>query len=87
MNFQREWVRRSLPTLEEPRPRTPYATDAYIEVHKGQSLDIDLADYVDAGPAEVLQKPYFMVQDGTHLKGTVPDDDTVSYKILVEDRG
>ena len=87
MNFQRRWIRRDLPTEVVTKPVEPYASSATIIASEGQQLDIDLQRYVSQGPVQILEKPYFMSTDETHLKGTVPQGKGKQYKIVIEDKG
>ena len=86
MNFQRRWIREDLPTETITRPRDPYVESTTIVVNEGQDLDIDLQQYVRQSP-QVIEKPYWLEPDGTHLKGTVPQGQGRAYKIILEDEG
>lgn len=86
MNFQRKWIRRDLPTETATRPVEPYVESATLTVDEGEQLDIDLNQYVSGGQVEILEKPYFMTEDGTHLKGTVPRGKGKQYKIEIESK-
>ena len=87
MNFERKWIRRDRPQLTDERPVEAYAESVDIYVDEEQDLDMDLKQYVRRGPVQILEKPMFMTQDGTHLKGRVPAGRGKSYKIIIEDRG
>ena len=86
MNFQRDWIRRDLPTEITTKPREPYVDSVTIRVNEGQDIDLDLKNYVRGAP-QVLAKPYWLEVDGTHLKGIVPADQEHEYKIDLEDEG
>lgn len=86
--FQRKWQRQDLPTNTTKKPVEPYAYSGEIIVNEGETLDIDLQRYVRSGPVEVESKPYWLRIDGTHLKGTVPQNSHgKSYKVIIEDKG
>ena len=88
MNQQQEnWIRRDWPRDTIEKPYEPYAYGVSIAVREGQQLDINLKQYIAQGPLQVVEKPYFLRLDGTHIKGTVPIGGATSYKIVIEDRG
>ena len=85
--FQRPWRRRDLPTETITKPIEPYADSATRYVDEGEQLDIDLAQYVRAGPVEVIEKPYFIQVMGSHATGQVPIGKGKRYEIIIEDGG